>query len=164
MPETQPNGRRSSAIAQQLAELEGLDVDHLRARYGVVIGQVAPAHLTKSLLQRIVAYRIQAAALGDLPHKTAKLLDRVAKSEAEGQGKDTDQSAVDDLIPPPVRRRVMPGAILACEYDGVVHRVTVLREGYAWNEETYPSLSSVARAITGTRWNGPRFFGLREHG
>ena len=55
-----------------------------------------------------------------------------------------------------------PGTMLAREWNGRMHRVAVLADGFAWNGKTYPSLSKIALAITGTRWNGPRFFGLRE--
>jgi len=57
---------------------------------------------------------------------------------------------------------VRPGTILAREWNGRMHRVAVLAEGFAWNGKIYPSLSKIAHAITGTRWNGPRFFGLRD--
>ena len=57
---------------------------------------------------------------------------------------------------------VRPGTILAREWNGRMHRVAVLSEGFAWNGKTYPSLSKIALGITGTRWNGPRFFGLRD--
>ena len=57
---------------------------------------------------------------------------------------------------------IRPGTVLGREWNGEMHRVAVLAEGFAWNGNTYPSLSKIAFAITGTRWNGPRFFGLRE--
>ncbi len=66
-------------------------------------------------------------------------------------------------IPPvPDKRSLKPGTILAREHNGELHRVMVLDDGFAWNGATYRSLSEVARAITGTNWNGPRFFGLRD--
>jgi hypothetical protein len=58
----------------------------------------------------------------------------------------------------------MPGVLLAREHAGVLHRVTVLEKGFAWQGRSYGSLSEIARLITGTRWNGPRFFGLRDKG
>jgi hypothetical protein len=57
---------------------------------------------------------------------------------------------------------VRPGTMLAREWNGRMQRVAVLADGFAWNGKTYPSLSKIAQAITGTRWNGPRFFGLRD--
>ena len=77
-------------------------------------------------------------------------LDRLAKTGS-------DKSA-----PLPQASSVRPGTLLVREWDGVLHRVMALDQGFAWNGTSYRSLSEVARAITGTRWNGPRFFGLRE--
>ena len=57
---------------------------------------------------------------------------------------------------------VQPGAVIAREWKGQMHRVAVLADGFAWNGKTYPSLSKIAHAITGTRWNGPKFFGMRD--
>ena len=58
-------------------------------------------------------------------------------------------------------RRLKPGTVLVREYQGERHAVTVVANGFVWREATYASLSTIARAITGTNWNGPRFFGLR---
>jgi hypothetical protein len=65
-------------------------------------------------------------------------------------------------IAPVLDQRIKPGTMLVREHGGVMHRVTVLAAGYAWNGETYPSLSRVAKAITGTSWSGYAFFGLKE--
>ena len=72
---------------------------------------------------------------------------------------DAGQRAVDSSR---LTADVRPGTILAREWNGSMHRVAVLADGFAWNGKTYPSLSKIAQAITGTRWNGPRFFGLRD--
>ncbi|MFN7321876.1 MAG: DUF2924 domain-containing protein [Methylobacterium sp.] len=66
------------------------------------------------------------------------------------------------FTPPPPLARFKPGTVLMREHAGEMHKVTVLDVGYGWNGLTYRSLSEVARAITGTSWNGPRFFGLRD--
>src|SRR5215204_1957292 len=95
------------------------------------------------------AYRIQADAAGDLDPATIKLLDRLGRGEIAE-------------IPLPELRAVKPGTLLVREWDGTLQRVVVLESGFAWNAGTYESLSKVARAITGTNWNGPRFFGLRH--
>ena len=81
---------------------------------------------------------------------SVRALDRLAKAGS-------DRSA-----PLPQASSVRPGTLLVRDWDGVLHRVTTLDDGFAWNGTSYRSLSEVARAITGTRWNGPRFFGLRE--
>jgi hypothetical protein len=59
-------------------------------------------------------------------------------------------------------RDLKPGTVLGREWKGQMQRVAVLADGFAWNGKTYPSLSKVAFVITGTHWNGPRFFGLRD--
>ena len=107
----------------------------------------------RRLLLRVLAYRAQAAVFGDLDKATARLLDRIA--DDAGSGKRVE-------VPVPDRVGIRPGTLLVREWEGVSHRVMVMAEGFAWNGSTYPSLSKVARAITGTRWNGPRFFGLRD--
>ena len=73
-----------------------------------------------------------------------------------------DRSGERALVPIPTSISLRPGSELDREWEGTVQRVRVLADGYAWNGTTYKSLSQVARAITGTRWNGPRFFGLRD--
>jgi hypothetical protein len=105
---------------------------------------------------RILAYRQQAQAHGDLDRATLRVLDA-----AIGQG---DPASVSSSIATSLglRTDLRPGTLLTREYEGVLHRVMVVEHGFAWNGQTYASLSKAARAITGTRWNGPRFFGLRQ--
>ena len=137
----------------EIARLRDLDVGQLRKRWRAVFGRRAPAHLPRHLLFRVMAYRLQADRLGDLDSESQRLLDHSGSPEEAGQ------SAVDL-----VRRiaDVRPGTVLGREWNGRMQRVTVIADGFAWNGKTYPSLSQVALAITGTRWNGPRFFGLRD--
>jgi hypothetical protein len=99
------------------------------------------------------AYRLQADRCGDLDAREKRLLDCAVTPE------DAGQRAVDNTQP---TADVRPGTVLDREWKGRMHRVAVLSDGFAWNGKTYPSLSKTAHAITGTRWNGPRFFGLRE--
>ena len=139
-----------STIEDEIARLRGLDLLGLQARWRSVMGKQAPSHLPKHLLLRILAYRLQADRFGDLDPATARALDRLSKADGAGE------------IPLPDAGRIPPGTVLVREWDRRVHRVMVLETGDAWNGGTYASLSQVARAITGTRWNGPRFFGLRE--
>jgi len=137
----------------EIARLRDLDVGELRARWHTVFRRRAPTHLPRHLLFRILVYRLQADRLGDLDAGTLRLLDRsgspadVGRLAAEFNKRRTDLKA---------------GTILVREWDGQLQRVTVLADGFAWKEKTYPSLTKVAFALTGTRWNGPRFFGLRE--
>ena len=92
----------------------------------------------------------------DLDHETRKALDRTNANEsglvmADGL-KSLDRKRVE----------LTPGTVLVREWDRQSHRVMVLPDGFAWNGQTYDSLTKIAFAITGTRWNGPRFFGLRD--
>jgi len=146
-----PGFERSTAIEIEIAHLRDLDLAGLRARWRTSFGRQAPAHLPKHLLLRLLAYRIQAQALGDLDPATNRFLDRLAGRTGEATPIAADAG-------------LRPGTLLVREWNGASHRVMVLDEGFAWNGGTYKSLSTVARAITGTRWNGPRFFGLREKG
>ena len=140
-------------IDVEIARLRGLDVDALRARWRTVFRRKAPPRLSRHLLFRTLAYRLQADALGDLDPATRQLL------EKSGSSSDLVQLATDlRRIQPSLR----PGTVLTREWDGHLQHVMVLADGFSWKGQTYPSLSKVASAITGTRWNGPRFFGLRD--
>jgi len=135
-----------SALSAELAALEKLPLDELRIQWRNHFGRAAP-RLPRGLLLRLLAYRIQADVFGDLDRAAVRLLDRLARDRTDG----------------PIRRPVLkPGTQLAREWQGRLERVTVLEEGFAWNATTYSSLSAVAFAITGTKWNGYRFFGLRD--
>jgi Protein of unknown function (DUF2924) len=115
-----------------------------------------PDHLGRHLLCSVIAYRIQADRFGDLDHTTRQLLDRTVASEAK-------PAIADRLVSLDQKRtQLTPGTVLVREWDQRSQRVTVLANGFAWNGTTFDSLSKVAFAITGTRWNGPRFFGLRD--
>jgi hypothetical protein len=105
-----------------------------------------PPAFSKDILARSLCWHIQEQAFGGLDPKTAKHLGSFARG---------DRSRADRP------RRLKPGTVLLREYQGERHTVTVVAKGYVWREATYASLSSIARAITGTAWNGPRFFGLR---
>jgi hypothetical protein len=147
-----PDQAAATSLEAEIARLRDLDADVLKARWRALTGRKAPPHLPKHLLFRLLAYRIQAQALGDLDPATIRFLERIA---AGGRHAST-------AVPLPPIRSLKPGTLLRREWQGVLHTVEALNEGFAWGGTTYKSLSEVARAITGTRWNGPRFFGLRE--
>lgn len=143
-----PDGRE---IEREVARLRDLDVKALRARWHTAFRRRAPAHLPRHLLFRVLAYRLQADLLGDLDDGTKRLLERpngTASKRAVQRGRD--------------KRDLKRGTLLVREWKGEQQRVMVLAEGFGWKDKTYPSLSKVAFAITGSRWNGPRFFGLRD--
>jgi hypothetical protein len=142
-----------SATEVEIARLRDFDLGALRAQWRNVFRRQPPPHLPRHLLFRMLAYRLQADRVGDLDGDSRRLLDDAASPEAAGK-RAVDRSRMISAV--------RPGTILSREWSGQMHRVTVLAEGFAWNGNTYPSLSRVALAITGTRWNGPRFFGLRD--
>jgi hypothetical protein len=144
-----------ASLDNEIVRLRGLDVGQLRARWHTVFRRRAPPHLARHLLFRILAYRLQADRLGDLDPDTRRLLDRIGSGSLD----ETDR-LVADLNRS--RTELRPGTLLTREWDGHLQQVMVLAEGFSWNGKTYPSLSKVAFAITGSRWNGPRFFGLRD--
>ena len=143
------------SLDSEIARLRGLDVGELRARWHTVFRRAAPPHLPRHLLFRILAYRLQANHLGDLDADSRRLLDRIGSGSSEG---------IDRLVADFNRSRteLRPGTLLTREWDGHLQQVMVLAAGFTWNGTTYRSLSKVAFAITGSRWNGPRFFGLRD--
>jgi hypothetical protein len=149
-------GSSRISVEDEIAHLRDLDLSGLRARWQSVFRRPAPLHLPRHLLFAVLAFRIQADRFGDLDHETKKVLDRTNPSESgltiTDRLKSLDQK----------RTELTPGTVLVREWDRRSHRVMVLADGFAWNGLTYDSLTKVAFAITGTKWNGPRFFGLRD--
>jgi Protein of unknown function (DUF2924) len=152
------NGRASTkaSVEDEIAHLRDLDLGGLRARWQSVFQRPAPPHLTRHLLFAVIAYRIQADRFGDLDHATRQMLDRTVGKEAE-PAMSARLASFDQK-----RTELTPGTVLVREWDRQSQRVMVMADGFAWNGQTYDSLSKVAFAITGTKWNGPRFFGLRD--
>src|SRR5215207_10799266 len=132
-------------IAAEIARVRLLPLAELRTAWRKMFSRSPPAALTRDLLARMIAWRMQEKAFGGHDPQSLKLLARLARGERAGEP----------------RRSLNSGAVLVREYRGERHSVTVVADGFVWREETYASLSTIARAITGTAWNGPRFFGLR---
>ena len=158
MQKKRRNGHISakSSVEDEIAHLRGLDLKGLRSRWQSIFQRQAPAHLTLHLLFAVIAYRIQADRFGDIDHATRQVLDRTVAKEA-GPAMSARLASFDQK-----RTELNPGTVLVREWDRQSQRVMVMADGFAWNGQTYDSLSKVAFAITGTRWNGPRFFGLRD--
>jgi hypothetical protein len=150
---------RAASVEDRIAHLRDLDLAGLRTSWQNEFGGTAPKHLTRYLLFRILAYRVQADRFGDLDADTLKVLEQAGRREGRAPDVEKGLAALDQrrFAPP-------PGTALVREWDRKSHRVTVMPYGFAWNGKTFGSLSQVAFAITGTKWNGPRFFGLRDRG
>jgi hypothetical protein len=137
----------------EIARLSSLDVEALRARWRTLFRQRAPIHVPRHLLIRILAYRLQVDDFGDLDLGLRKLLEHSNDALTIAQ-------LVTDL------ERIRPGlplsTVLTREWNGEMQQVIVQPDGFSWRGKTYRSLTMVAYAITGTKWNGPRFFGLRD--
>jgi hypothetical protein len=132
----------SAAIEAEIAHLRSLALDALRRHWRVTFGRIPPADLNKDLLGRMIAYRLQERAFGGLDRESLRFLRGLARHGGSP------------------RRRLKPGTVLVRDYQGQRHTVIVVPDGFDWKGATYPSLSAIARAITGTAWSGPRFFDL----
>ena len=153
-----PSASARETLDASVARLSGLNTDQLRLQWRNHLGGVAPAHLPGWLLLRVLAYRIQAAAFGDLDRA---ILRRLHEHRDEAfESRDARPFATRG---PTTREGVglKSGALLVREWNGRLERVMILDDGCAWNGCVYRSLSQVAKAITGTNWNGHRFFGLK---
>jgi len=132
-------------ITAEISRLAGLPIAELRVAWRAEFRREPPKSLWRELLLRTLAWHLQEKTFGGLDKTTAKLL------EEYGRGKKANQ----------LHRRLKAGAVLVREFEGVRHTVSIVPDGYVWQEKTYASLTAIARVITGTNWNGPRFFGLR---
>jgi hypothetical protein len=144
-----------ASLLSIVANLEGLDLDGLRRQWRAHLAGEAPAHLSRWLLMKVLAYRLQSDAFGDLD----KSIRRILRS-----GKEDGVGAPFDRRAPQTREGVdlKIGALLVREWNGKLERVMILEDGFAWNGQTFGSLSQIAKAMTRTNWNGHRFFGLRQ--
>jgi len=144
-----------ASVFSIVAGLEGHDLNGLRRQWRAHLGGEPPAHLQRWLLMRVLAYRLQADALGGLDKSIQRVL---ASSREQNAAVPFDRRAprTQDGV------GLKAGAMLVREWKGKLERVMILEEGFAWNGQTFGSLSQIAKAMTGTNWNGHRFFGLRQ--
>lgn len=156
-----PEGEADRAkIKRQLTELGGLNDTELQSRWQNLYGSPAPTGLDSMLMRLAVAYRIQELALGGLSVAAREQLTALAAEARDRVDPPLlvqDAKSAKDHVP----GTLTPGMQLLREWNGVTAVVDVLANGFAWRGRTYSSLSAVALAITGTKWSGPRFFGLR---
>jgi Protein of unknown function (DUF2924) len=144
-------------LTSEIERLKALDLNGLRVQWRNVFAKRAPKTLPRTLLVRVLAYRVQADALGELAPEVLRVLDGFAVRHApmRPRGREDGRSGAASSSSNP---RIKPGSVLVREWAGRMHRVVVLEVGFAWEGKNYRSLSHVARAITGTQWNGRRFF------
>jgi hypothetical protein len=141
---------KTTRLADEVAELGRLDLSALKQQWRTLYRTEAPVRVGRALLLHAVAYRLQEKALGGIKSSTRRLLERAAQESGNRRP-----------AAPVLKPETRPGTVLIREWHGVSHRVTVLEDGVLLRGARYRSLSEVARKITGTRWSGPRFFGLR---
>jgi hypothetical protein len=148
--QTTPAQPADPAVEDELDRLATMPIALLRVRYREVLRTDPPKAFGPDLLRRSIAQRIQEKAYGGLSRPAQRLLDQMIKAfAARPNGK---------IVVP---RRIKAGSVLVREWKGKSHRVTVLADGFVYDGKTFGNLSEIAGLITGTRWNGPRFFGLR---
>jgi hypothetical protein len=147
--------QRSTAAglwAPVLKPLEGLSIDELRREWAQRFASEPPPKIRSSeFLRQLLGWKLQGDAIGGLDAETRHTLQTIASALEK-----------DSSYEPKVRHRLTPGLILTREWKGVMHRVTVIYGGFQHAGRQYKSLSDIARSITGTRWSGPRFFGLEQ--
>ena len=138
-------------VEAELNRLPGTPIVALRNRYRELFRTEPPKAFGPDLLRRSIAHRIQEKAYGGLSRELQRLLDQLIKAaRAKPNGR---------LELP---RRIKPGSELVRTWNRRTYRVVVLEKGFACEGRTFASLSEIATEITGTKWNGPRFFGLRR--
>lgn len=137
-------------VEVELAALPNLPREKLKRRWTELYGTPCPPKMSQKLLRYAIAYRLQENAYGGLDKKTLRLLEKAAANLAAGR------PAIPD------RPKIKPGTRLLREWHGTMHEVIVHEDGVQYRGDSWPSLSAVAREITGARWSGPRFFGLKQ--
>lgn len=150
-------------VEHEIAELGRLDTKALQQRWRAVFRREPPPRIRAVLLRRFIAYQIQVMAFGGLKPKTIRLLRKLAAELREKRVRQLagDGAGSDAGVSLPRRAVVLsPGTQLMREWNGSTEIVDVTDHGLVWRGRTFATLSAVATAITGTKWSGPRFFGL----
>ncbi|MGO4513190.1 DUF2924 domain-containing protein [Bradyrhizobium sp. 2TAF36] len=152
MKQSWPSGTKvNPEVEAELERLTTTPVVGLRRRYRELFKAEPPKAFGPDLLRRSIAHRIQEKAYGGLSSKARRVLDQLVKAFAAKPNARLE-----------VQRRIKPGSELVRSWNRRTYRVTVLDKGFAYDGKTFTSLSEIATLITGTKWNGPRFFGLRS--
>jgi Protein of unknown function (DUF2924) len=142
---------KALSLKERLAELATLGAPQLRAEWASLFGNPAPRRVSRDILLRGIAYRLQEKVYGGLKPATIKRLKRLASGVQDG-GRPAPAPAAS----------LRPGTRLLREWNGRTETVDVLQDGFEWRGTRYRSLSAIARAITGVQWSGPKFFGLLD--
>jgi Protein of unknown function (DUF2924) len=140
-----------AALEAEIARLPDLGHDELRKRWKLLFGHAAPTSLRRKFMARAVAYQMQVVAYGGLSAATKRRLREIASAISSG-----DRTGVISGV------QIRPGTQLIRQWQNTTHTVMVLNEGFALDGRTYKSLSAIAKAITGTNWNGYAFFGIKR--
>lgn len=138
-------------VEAAIAALDTMDADALKQRWQELHGREAPHKTRAEFLRRGLAYRLQENALGGLKPAVVRRLARIAEEAARGN---------EAVTVAPVLSGPTPGTRLLRQWNGQTQLVEVQVDGFLWSGRRFTSLSAVAQAITGTKWSGPRFFGL----
>jgi hypothetical protein len=141
--------RAPKTLAVDLAALGDFPLNEFSERWSGLYGSACPPGMSRNILVRAIAYQLQERAFGGLDPSARRRFNRAAADLAAGRN------------PAPLAPKIKPGTRLLREWQGKVHEVIVLEKGVDYRGKSWPSLSAVAREITGTRWSGPRFFGLK---
>jgi Protein of unknown function (DUF2924) len=141
-----PTSETLASVKAQIDHIVSLNPGQVRILWRKTFKKDVPRALTTQLLVRMLAWKIQEEAFGGHDAATLRLLDAYGRQDAE------------KVV---LFRRLKPGTSVIREYNGIRHIVTISEGGFVWQDKIYDSLSAIAREITGSRWNGPRFFGLR---
>ena len=135
----------------EITRLEDLGLRELREHWLYRFGENPPACKSTGIVRRLLASRLQEQAFGGLPPETRQKLKKLAQAFERNP---------DHALTP--RHDLKPGTVLTREWQGTLHQVRVLENGFEYGGDRFASLSEVARKITGTRWSGPLFFGLKK--
>jgi hypothetical protein len=137
----------TTSVVRQIVELEHKSANELREIYNNLFPDSANCNVAKELLRPKIAYRLQELAFGGLSNQTKAKLEAFAKGAP--------------AIIKNKHSELLPGTKICREHNGIMHEVEVTKDGFAYNGQKWNSLSAIATKITGTKWSGPKFFGLK---
>jgi hypothetical protein len=146
----------SEALEREIAALPAMSLPEIQAKWRQRLKESPPSHLRKQLLVPLLAYKLQELAYGGLKPDIRRALERLAAAYRRDPN--------DKILPFKMARHIKPGSRLLRQWNGRTHQVMVIENGFEFEGARYKSLSVIARLITGTRWSGPAFFGLKKAG